>query len=82
MTLTREAPVETAEAVREQLPPAHVSSTMRNLALLLIAVLAITAGIVLALVLIDSEPAEVHDSWMNLPGAVQTVEIHDSWVNG
>jgi hypothetical protein len=82
MTLTREAPVETATAVREPLSPAHVSSSMRNLALLLIAVLAITAAVVVALVLIDSEPAEIHDSWMNLPGAVQTVEIHDSWANG
>lgn len=79
MTLLHEPPT-LAESVREDLPPAHVSLPMRNLAMALVAILVITAGVVVALVAFDSGPTEIHDSWMNVPGAVQTVEIHDSWM--
>jgi len=79
MTLLHEPPT-LAEPVREELPPAHVPLPMRNLAMALIAILVITAGVVVALIAFDSGPSEIHDSWMNVPGAVQTVEIHDSWM--
>jgi hypothetical protein len=46
----------------------------------LVVILVITAGVVVALIAFDSGPTEIHDSWMNVPGAVQTVEIHDSWM--
>lgn len=82
MTLLHHAPAETSAPVRETIPPHEVPSPLRSLAILLVAILAITAAVFVAMVLLDSEPAEIHDSWMNVPGAVQTVEIHDSWMAG
>lgn len=82
MTLLNDAPAQVEDAVREALPPAHVSSPLRNTAMLLVAALVLMVGLFVALVLFDSEGAEIHDSWMNDPGAVQTAEIHDSWISG
>lgn len=81
MTLLHDAPARVEETVREALPPAHVPSPLRNTAILLVAVLVIMVGLFVALVLFDSEATEIHDSWMNVPGAVQTAEIHDSWMS-
>lgn len=82
MTLLHHAPAETSAPVRETIPPTQVPSPLRSLAILLMAILAITAAVLVAMVFIDTEPAEIHDSWLNVPGAVQTVEIHDSWLAG
>ena len=82
MTLLHDAPARVEDAVREALPPAHVPSPLRNTAMLIVAVLVLMVGLFVALVLFDSEAAEIHDSWMNVPGAVQTAEIRDSWMSG
>ena len=65
MTLLHHAPAETVEPSRDSLPPAHVPSPLRNLAIFLIVILAITAAVVVTMVLIGSEPLEIHDSWMS-----------------
>ena len=81
MTLLREPPTLT-ESVRETIPPTHVSPPLRNLAMLLLAVLVITAGVFIALVTLGSEPVELYDSWMTQLGATQTPQLHDSWMTG
>ena len=65
MTLIHDAPVRAEDAIRETLPPAHVPSPLRNTAMLLVSVLVLMVGLFVALVLFDTEPAEIHDSWMS-----------------
>ncbi len=65
----------------EPLPPARVPSPLRNIALALTALLAITAVVFIALVFVESEPVDLYDSWMNdAQRTVQPIELHDSWM--
>jgi len=87
MTVLHRAPSETKTPMREALPPAQVPSPLRSLATALILVLVVVAAVFVSLLLIEEEPVEIHDSWMNVPVAgvqpapAPPVEVHDSWMN-
>ena len=73
MTIAHHAPGKVPAPVRDSLPSATISSSLRNAATVLVALLMITAVVLLALLFTDSEPVEIHDSWMNAQSQIEEV---------
>lgn len=73
MTVAHHAPGNVPAPVRDSLPTTTISPSLRNIATLLVAILTITVVVLLALLFADSEPREIHDSWMNAQPPIEEV---------